>query len=61
MGSYFEKLSEYYKSEQADKDNKRFIKQVKNTYISSAIIIGLVFFFIIVIMIILGIESLIKL
>lgn len=60
MSSYFEKLSEYYKSEQADKDNRRFIKQVKNTYISSAIIIGLVFFFIIVIMIVMGIGSLFK-
>jgi uncharacterized integral membrane protein len=58
MSSYFQKLSEYYNSDKADKDNKRFIKQLKNTYISTAIIMGAVFLLIIVILIITGIQSL---
>lgn len=58
MSSYFEKLSEYYKSDKADKDNQRFIKQVKNTWISTAVIMGVVFLLIIVILIITGIQSL---
>ena len=57
MSSYFEKLSEYYKSDKAGKDNQRFIKQVKNTWISSAIIMGIVFLLIIIILIIMGIQS----
>lgn len=57
MELYFDKLSEYYKSDKADKDNQRFIKQVKNTWISSAIIMGIVFLLIIVILIITGIQS----
>ncbi len=57
MSSYFEKLSEYYKSPQADKDNKRFIRQVKGTFISTAIIIGVVFLLIIVLVVIIGIQS----
>lgn len=60
MSSYFQKLSEYYNSEQADKDNNRFIKQVKNTYITTAIILGIVFFLIIVLVVVLGIESVLK-
>lgn len=58
--SYFQKLSEYYNSEQADKDNKRFIKQVKNTYISTAIILGVVFLGIIILCVILAIGSVIN-
>ena len=57
MSSYFEKLSEYYKSDKADKDNQIFIKQVKNTWISSVIIMGIVFLLIIIIVIIMGIQS----
>ena len=57
MSSYFDKLSEYYKSEQANKDNKRFIKQVKNTYISMAIIAAVVFLLIIVLLVITGLQS----
>ncbi len=60
MSSYFQKLSEYYNSEQADKDNKRFIKQVKNTYITTAVILGLVLLGIILLVVILAIESVIK-
>lgn len=60
MSSYFQKLSEYYKSEQSDKDNKRFVKQAKNTFITTAVILGLVFFFIIVLVVVLGIESIFK-
>lgn len=60
MSSYFQKLSEYYNSEQADKDNKRFIKQVKNTYITTAVILGLVFLGIIILVVILAIESILK-
>lgn len=58
MSSYFEKLSEYYKSDKADQDNQRFIRQVKNSYVSTAIIIGAVFLLIVVIVIIMGIQSL---
>lgn len=57
MSSYFEKLSEYYKSEQADKDNKRFERQAKNTFLTSVIVLGVVFFLIAVIVIITGISS----
>ncbi len=57
MSSYFEKLSEYYKSEQADKDNKRFERQAKNTFLTSVIVLGVVFFLIAVIIIITGISS----
>jgi hypothetical protein len=57
MSSYFEKLSEYYKSDKADKDNQRFIKQAKNTFLTSVIIIGLVFFLIIVIVLISVVRS----
>lgn len=57
MGSYFDKLSEYYKSEQAEKDKKRFEKQATNTFISTAIILGVVFFLIVVIVIIAGLQS----
>jgi t-SNARE complex subunit (syntaxin) len=57
MSSYFEKLNEYYKSDKADKDNQRFIKQAKNTFISSAIILGIVFLLIIIIVVIMGIQS----
>jgi type IV secretory pathway component VirB8 len=57
MSSYFEKLNEYYKSDKADKDNQRFIKQAKNTFISSAIILGLVFLLIIITVVIMGIQS----
>ncbi|MCC6865637.1 MAG: hypothetical protein IT280_05695 [Ignavibacteria bacterium] len=45
---YFDKLSEYYKSEQFDKDGKRFENQVKNSFLSTFIIIGIVFFLIII-------------
>jgi uncharacterized integral membrane protein len=55
---YFEKLAEYYKSDKAEQDNKRFIKQVKNSYISTAIIIGVLFLLIVILMIISGIQSL---
>ncbi len=57
MSSYFEKLNEYYKSDKADKDNNRFIKQAKNTFITTAVILGIVFLLIIVILIITGIQS----
>ncbi len=57
MSSYFDKLSEYYKSDQADKDKKRFEKQAKNTFISTAIILGVVLLLIVVIVIIMGIQS----
>ena len=57
MSSYFDKLSAYYKSEQADKDNKRFEKQAKNTFITTAVILGIVFLFIAVVVIIAGIQS----
>jgi len=60
MSSYFQKLSEYYNSDKADKDNKRFIKQVKNTYITTAIIMGIVFLLIIVIVLIAGIQSIFR-
>lgn len=56
--NYFEKLGEYYKSDKARKDNDRFVKQVKGTFISSAVIIGVVFFLIIVLLVITGIQSL---
>ncbi|HRJ86718.1 MAG TPA: hypothetical protein PK753_13680 [Ignavibacteria bacterium] len=46
MSSYFDKLSEYYKSEQAEKDKTRFEKQVKNTFVSTFVIIGIVLFLI---------------
>lgn len=46
---YFEKLNEYYKSEQSNKDIKRFERQAKNTFLSTAIIIGVVFFLIFII------------
>lgn len=54
---YFDKLSDYYRSEQFDKDGKRFEKQAKNTFISTAVIIGVVFLLIIVLVIIAGIQS----
>lgn len=54
---YFDKLSDYYRSEQFNKDGKRFEKQVKNTFLSTAIIIGVVFFLIVVVIIIAGIQS----
>jgi hypothetical protein len=57
MSSYFEKLSEYYKSDQADKDKKRFERQAKNTFLTSVIVLGIVFLFIAVIVIIAGIQS----
>ncbi len=57
MGSYFDKLSEYYRSDQAERDKKRFEKQAKNTFISTAIILGVVFLLIVVIVIIAGIQS----
>ena len=57
MSSYFEKLSEYYKSDKSDSDNQRFIKQVKNSYVSTFIVIGAVFLLIVVIVIIMGIQS----
>lgn len=57
MSSYFEKLNEYYKSDKADKDNQRFIKQAKNTFLSSVIILGIVFLLIIIIAVIIGIQS----
>jgi hypothetical protein len=60
MSSYFQKLSEYYNSEQADKDNKRFVRQVKNTFITTAVILGIVFFLIIVLVVALGIESILN-
>ncbi len=56
---YFEKLQQYYKSEQADKDVKRFERQAKNSFISTAVIIGIVFLLIIVLVVIGGIQSLI--
>lgn len=40
---YFDKLSDYYRSEQFNKDSKRFERQAKNTFLSTAIIIGAVF------------------
>ena len=57
MSSYFEKLSEYYQSDKAGRDSDRFIKQVKNTYISTAIIIGGVFLLILILSLILAAES----
>lgn len=48
MGSYFDKLSEYYRSDRAEKDKNRFEKQIKSTFISTAIIIGAVFLLIFV-------------
>lgn len=60
MSSYFDKLNEYYKSDKADKDNQRFIKQAKNTFITSAVILGTVFLLIIIIAIIMGIQSVIN-
>jgi len=56
---YFEKLQQYYKSEQADKDVKRFERQAKNSLFSTAVIIGIVFLLIIVLVVIGGIQSLI--
>ena len=55
MSSYFDKLSEYYKSDQAEKDKKRFEKQATNTFISTAIILGVVFLLVVVIVFISGI------
>ena len=60
MSSYFEKLSEYYRSDKAEKDNERFIRQAKGSVVSSIVIIGIVFLLIIVIVVISGISSLIK-
>jgi uncharacterized integral membrane protein len=57
MSSYFDKLNEYYKSDKADKDNQRFVKQAKNTFITSAIILGIVFLLIIIIDVIIGVQS----
>lgn len=57
MSSYFDKLSEYYKSEKAEKDNERFVKQVKNSFVSTAIIIGIVFFLIAAIIVISALSS----
>jgi len=57
MSSYFDKLSEYYKSDRAEKDNQRFIKQAKNTFLSTAIILGLVFFLIAAIIVISALSS----
>jgi len=57
MSSYFDKLSEYYKSDRAEKDNQRFIKQAKNTFLSTAIILGLVFFLIAAIILISALSS----
>ncbi|KXK53670.1 MAG: hypothetical protein UZ05_CHB002001046 [Chlorobi bacterium OLB5] len=54
---YFNKLSEYYKSEQFEKDGKRFEKQLKGSFISTAVIIGIVFLLIIVLVILAGIQS----
>ncbi|HMQ78310.1 MAG TPA: hypothetical protein PKE39_00875 [Ignavibacteria bacterium] len=55
---YFDKLSDYYRSEQFNKDGKRFEKQVKNSFLSTAIIIGAVFLLIAVLVIIGGLQSL---
>ncbi|MEO8514175.1 MAG: hypothetical protein ABI543_11475 [Ignavibacteria bacterium] len=57
MSSYFEKLSEYYKSDKAVQDNNRFVRQAKNTFITSVVILGIIFFLIIVIAVIVGIQS----
>jgi uncharacterized BrkB/YihY/UPF0761 family membrane protein len=57
MSSYFEKLSEYYRSDKAEQDNNRFIRQAKNSFISSIIIIGVVLFLVIVVVVIMGIQS----
>jgi len=61
MSSYFDKLSEYYKSDKADKDNQRFVKQARNTMVSSLIIIGIVFLLIIVVLIFSGLQSFLNL
>ncbi len=61
MSSYFDKLSEYYKSDKADKDNQRFVKQARNTMVSSLIIIGIVFLLIIVVIIFSGLQSFLNL
>ncbi len=61
MSSYFDKLSEYYKSDKADKDNQRFVKQARNTMVSSLIIIGIVFFLIVVVLIFSGLQSFLNL
>ncbi|MBL8017242.1 MAG: hypothetical protein JNK43_08235 [Ignavibacteria bacterium] len=58
MSSYFDKLSEYYKSDRAEKDNQRFIRQAKSTFLSTAIILGLVFFMIAAIIVISAFSSL---
>ena len=55
---YFDKLSDYYRSEQFNKDGKRFEKQVKNSFLSTAIIIGAVFLLIAVLVIIGGLQLL---
>jgi len=57
MSSYFDKVSEYYKSDQSDKDKKRFEKQVKNTFITTAVILGVVFLLIGVIVLITMFKS----
>ncbi|MBE2219566.1 MAG: hypothetical protein IAE90_15250 [Ignavibacteria bacterium] len=61
MSSYFDKLSEYYKSDKSDKDNQRFVKQARNTMVSSLIIIGIVFFLIVVVLIFSGLQSFLNL
>ena len=58
MSSYFDKLNEYYKSDKSDKDNQRFVKQAKNTFITSAVILAIVFLLIIIIVVIMGVQSL---
>jgi uncharacterized membrane protein YkgB len=57
MGSYFDKVSEYYKSDQSNKDKNRFEKQVKNTFITTAVILGVVFLLIGVIVLITMFKS----
>lgn len=57
MSSYFDKVSEYYKSDQSNKDKNRFEKQVKNTFISTAVILGVVFLLIGVIVLITMFKS----
>ena len=57
MSLYFDKLSEYYSSDKAEKDNQRFLRQAKNSVVSSIVILGIVFFLIFVIVVISVIGS----
>ncbi|MEO8665112.1 MAG: hypothetical protein ABI462_06420 [Ignavibacteria bacterium] len=55
-----EKLSAYFQRKAAEDPSERFQKQVKGSFISTAVIIGVVFILIVVLVLINAVSSLFK-